>query len=745
MESIPYLLEEQIQGKSKFISSSCFSSGFSVVGTKTVAVTDYPGFYIHDTGGLFGQEQVWVIEKQKIEESVSAERDTNQRLCIRVEFDGSHSCHLTFEGSKAQELENELLRPYISQKQNTQFDSLLHYPFYCKFQDEDAISEKLLNSDTDFTSSMKKLVSEGHLLCRLTIKTPRLQVFTDELDVEECILDLPLRHLNYRQESGVVYFESEVQILGHDINEFRLDLCENQDILQELERVIKQQQSTKERTENRPQKGATGSAFVSNLLKDEDEFQSDIVLGDKILQLFDAQMGKLIYSFELESPKVSIHGTSESFFISDSQDCIIRVAPSYKSFQTKLLVHPKIVQIAQRTRMVGAFLAKGRIGEKSGYWRIEIDSQYIQFLGNCAPGSFGYHELDEFHIEPETSESEPNLCLKSGTKEIILSSTYEMLESISSKIRHLQLCVLNSKQASSILNRIITLEGEYLLYSLFGNFLEFHEGLEAAYSQENLLIVEEQNKEISKLPLPKSEKEHLELITLFISGITPLREFVEDIIYYFPRFLMSCDEAIFDNCGGIPSQLAQLELIYNRIVGNLNIVTSQISRIEAEVRQFHSLRNALNRQKASWGTTAISLGASLINPIFLIGAAGSAYNAMQSSMGKEDTTKENLESATLQCIEHWNRLMKIIIPPVLYRVSDTFYPSRCKVAQMLKSRLENVKFSDDTVNSIRSRLVYLENFLQFPNYTLSDKPRVQRVRQLQGLMKGSRIEHFHPF
>ena len=440
----------------------------------------------------------------------------------------------------------------------------------------------------------------------------------------------------------------------------------------------------------------------------------DAQISENNLGIYDRDTGENICSFELASPHLSINGKADEFIISTDYSTVVRITSDSKDFLLAVYQNRAAQDTATRTSHVGPFMATNDEG-----------------IIRIAPGEFGATisvngaEPSEIPSSEENHIADPILSILEE-KATVRVDDFELrgglpeLEGIYATLNALTLKRVVAADFEQTVARILGLEGQYLTFCAFGKF---------AHAQ--IVIAEALgNDPHGSMSIMSGSKERGSFLAIMNQFAGVLSRDCETILHYFPSFVCERDKVFLTTTGLLNSlDFGKAEAGYQAALRNYGSLSPHLYRIENTVSRFGAFKKAATKPEG-WATYAplgVSVAASLLNPIFLIGAAQQTFSLVSREGSKSTHAADTLNDVFESCAQEWDFVMQTLIPFVSNRFAQDIYPVRLATASILIKayRDGDATLKAKLIEAVSRRLGRLISFLEFPS---GSAPKISRQK-----------------
>lgn len=301
-----------------------------------------------------------------------------------------------------------------------------------------------------------------------------------------------------------------------------------------------------------------------------------------------------------------------------------------------------------------------------------------------------------------------------------ISASVPILEALQTEIRAKSLASAPVDRLPAYLKAATSLEEEYFLDVIFGPCLHLHAALLSEEWNARGIADLEGRIDFADLETDAAQVEADRLATLFAGGIAELQRHFDRVAQLLPAFVRHSDEQLL--LGATPEWLKQQESELRRILGTtLARASMEVGALATQAGRISDIDP--DRVKESFGTTALAIGAGvMINPIFLVGAAQQAFQQHSTTEQRRADLSGQALGILRQLADRWNSFVHELIPMLSYSLTEGLYPHRVMTAARLGSAMTNEKFDDDArqvgFRRVAQRLARLDVRRRYPAASL---------------------------
>ncbi len=706
-----------------------FPSG-SVLGTHTLLLTDHPALYVHDTGGLLGEELYLAAEPFVIGDEQLFLLDQGATLRGTCQFDEDQNV-----GFETREGVPQLVLNLCPHSLETgQFDSGLPISICCDFEEErgelltrirrenpELPTEKAGSAVKAYATPWKfdavSLALGNHAVfdefpARVRIDAGRLQLLWQN----QALADLPLAHLSVeRKGKRQVFISTATLVCGQSVKSTSLWFQSEavaEDFMQAVGTAVRDggMATTPWAVANNIQLDGRG---VDGELLDG---RFDALLSESALE-FRAATGEQLHRFDLADPALRITGTSEAFLVADAKAGPVQVTIADRRFQERIHEHPRVKACAERTLTTSPFPV--RLGGEL----TSIDARDGALYLSRASGDekIGIETVEHVSIDLTT----PSLTLAiGGDQQVVLGQT-ALLCGLHTAIHREQLVGRGTAGSESLLRASLGREGDYLLYSIFGPFYELHAAMCQKWGRPG---------EMHALALPDDAKAQVEIAMVIAQAADQLLRHLDMVAFYLPSFLVRCDAPLI----GHPdcALMKRHEMAYRSALQATRSLSGELSVMRDQLLRIEGVKSTPGK---GYGGASISLAAaSIVAPFFLMSGVQQALGAYNHNKAQSEAATDSLR----RILDKWNYWIETLLPAFSHHVIDGMFQQRSEIAQRASVALADSATCEAVTLAIAERLARLETFLLYPEEASVGHSRSDIVKAIKAARSRVRYTGF---
>lgn len=761
--ALPDKLKSRMKGKIVRKVEDFTSSGMSLVGSHTLVLTDHPAAYVHDTGGLLGEEKVLALERKELAKKSKAYwHACSSNLMAELDFGGGAKieCNLGRATGSAE----KVFCKAIGTDPAADFDYPLGVSVKFVFSGSDKleglsaeeIALKLKNmalaiggqpGEEESLAAAAALwaLASGNSSFRVKLSGGRFQLVDSE---GKKYVDVPIGSFEFSRED----LENVVRVTGStvvgeiEVDEFQI-FFPNKDLAESLSQAVaKSRRETSAvgrmaAREEGTQKGLMSTAKISGILSGGKlrGIQMDVVLGQSSLALLDKASSQTVHTFDFAAPETSIQGSGQSFVVFDRKAGPLEVSLESQTFGLRMETNRAVNSCAVRAARDGPFL--GKLGDGCPVVAFVRDGA-LTFEGIRAPKPLDLGGTCE--VVPEISEEESRLTIRATKTSVGVSAEPAMLDGLASRISAESLLLEGESKLLQELERLSELEEDYILLAALGAFAQTHTLLKTVLSDDA--------DSLSPLAEPSGPDEEIKALTTFAFAVEYLRGCVDAAVYYLPGHIVEQDSRLMEEAGvDVGTKLRTRERVYASAFSVLAATGARLGRIEQEAKRNEQVRANLARAAAGTpGAGALALGGGLSallgNPLPFILASARFLGGLSSSEEREGAAAETQKQSSVLAVGQWNYIMTSLLPPLISRVMGPIRTERGTISKTLGNHIRRVEGEarERALRALALRLGRLKNLPIFPQ-SKGEEPRGRAIGMLKELAKVPSGQSFPAF
>lgn len=666
------------------------ASGFSLMGTRSLLVTDAPAVYVHDTGGL-ASASVTALDPAVEPAAALALTDRSTRLLADLRLAGGKSARFT----------TGPLSPQVLAEVTRLGGRLLPDAAQAAFVSPCAVSVTP-RYEPDPPAGPAQAAPE--LLAYVVVRAGRLELRWQG----QVLLDWPVNRV-VATPTGV----AEVEIQGGAVLQGRFLTGA---LLYLVTPHVRQAFLTAVRA---TAGGAatvavpgTSAPVVVRGLDSGAETRVDCVLGESTLEFQARDAATVLASFDLTDPQLRVAGSAERFVVFHPAHGPVAARSDAEVFGQRLQNHPGVRTAAARTLAAGPFPAELADGTPVAC-AVAPDAVRVKGPGTDLRVPFSGIRT----IEGEATVPRARLTLATERSEVTLVAQLELVQALHTEVVTGRNATADPRQVPDLLRAAVGLEEDYFLYAVFGPCYELHAALLGPDPEPPVGGL------AAPLPVPVTEPERARAATVFAEGLAEIQRHLDQVGTVLPAFVRHRDAQLLIDAGlatadgaGQPGWLKEQEAALRQALVPVARLAGETATLAAQVWRLLELDpSALPRP--SYTGAAITLGAAaLLNPVFAVAGATQAYRQYSQGEQRKAQVGAQAERGWKLVVDRWNTLVGTALPMLGYLVTENLFGPRWEAARRLAEHLRQapVASRQAAMRSVARRLARLDVMRRYP-------------------------------
>ncbi|MEO1060444.1 MAG: hypothetical protein AAFZ07_03420 [Actinomycetota bacterium] len=684
--------------------------GLSMLGQRTVRITDGPAVAVHDTGG-FGTAAVHTLDPAPAGAIELELLPGTSKLRVRVSLDEGRSLALaTREGLTGDGI--EALRTVTSAMlggQRPDDCTPVALPFSVRWEDADDLAP------LDETPTAVLTRRGGRLALERNGTT---------------VLDWPRRAVRVAGQGDGVEIRGGAVLDGRMVSAVVVETPSPE--LRDLVLALPLPDDAGDEAERSP---ATAAAVEVVGLEVPDGEPVEAVLGERVLDLQMRSTQTPLVAFELDDRNLRVAGSTERFVAFHPATGPVVIAGKEEAFGRKLLAHPALEAAAVRTLEQGPYPVEREGGRPA---IAAATPTALRVRGPGLDARLRYDDLTE--VAPEIDGPSTELHVVAGVDDLRLTSRTELVQRLHTSVRAAATAEAAIERVTDLLRAALGLEDDLLLTSIVGPIYDLHAVLLGGADRGTDL-----GRAVS---LPETEAERERLTIAVNAGLVELRRHLDHVAHVFAPFLRSRDaRVIAPAVRGEPEWLKASE-------SRLRLALSPVQRLAGEVAQLLGVAGRLpggeaaRLGSANYGGAAVSLGAAaLINPIFLVGGVTQAVSQRMSERSRRSQLDDATTRTWRQLLEGWTLLVDELVPTITYTITENVFPVRHEVARQIGRTIDAASGEARVAAAgrVAERLAVLDISRRYPATPAVGVTRGEVADHIRGARDRVRVPRFVEF
>ena len=556
---VPATLTARKKGNLVWSGVPSAETGCSMLGTKTLAFSDAPAIYLHDTGGFLGSEALHSLDKQKpiIRCGYIA---GGQTFFVWAQFSQTHTATwlLALDTKSAREqvkkVIQKVLAPLVRSHGGTDLASdvplCVHFPGlpgvnpYEPERFPAGIGATAEEWQLLMTLPFAEGVEDDIVLLEewpLFVRVMDNRLMLERIPNSETVVDISLRGLTVGRSGARVRLEQSVLLGDCQVPWFEV-ICPDEDSAAALVDVLRPSGGP-EADDGDPSasvgevelpKGLSATVTLSGWLvpgESVSQLKADAILGDDRL-LLRSRDGSPLHSFELTHPGTSIQGSHETFVVADDERGPLIIACKSAHFHKHLSATPAVREAARRTASEGPFVGFSRSGAPLS---VRVSEQAVTFSG---PDGFPPLPLSDVRdLSWQATEELAPAALTIGgagdSRDVL--AELDVLQGLAARIRAAVTLDRLGGKVSQLVGAVLELEGKMLLHAAFGPLASVQAQALAKWAGADQVPWSNFD------PTSADEATLGAVLEFFVGALEPLRAHLDTTVYYLPAHLVTQD------------------------------------------------------------------------------------------------------------------------------------------------------------------------------------------------------------
>jgi hypothetical protein len=679
----------QTRGQVVFDSALCpltelDTSGFSIVGGRSLRVTDHPAVYVHDTGG-FGSPFVAALDPAADPGAHLALTDRSTRLSVEVAFPGGR----TFRATTTNPLPPEALTrlTYLGGR-------LLPESATAGFVSPCAVSVTPLYEQPPEPADPAALPPATELTAYVVVTGGRLELRTRGGDVSvywpvNRVVATPTGPASVDIRGGAL-------MSGQFLAGAVLHLATPQ-VRASFLAVV-----GSVRPDPAAAVGTSAPVTVHGLAEATDV---DCVLGESVLELQAQETSKVLARFELADPRLRVAGSAERFvvFNPDHGPVTVHVQSGSEAFGRRLQEHPGVRAAAQRTLATGPYPAELADGRPVA---CAVTAEAVRVKGPGVDLTIPFAGLGS--VEGTATVPRASLRVTTDRTVVTIIGQSELVQAVHTEIAAGSNATANAGQVPDMLRAAVGLEEDYFLYTVFGPFYELHAALLGDATADQLA---------TPATPPDSEEDRARMAAVLAEGLLDLQRHLDQVGSVLPAFVRHRDAQLLAPVGDPePDWLKLQEGQLRAAFGPVQRAASETAGLAGQASRLLDL-DPESVPRASYAGAAVSLGAAaLFNPVFAVSGVSQAYSQYsQREKRKAEVSAQSARGWAL-VLDRWNTLVSTSVPVLAYVLTENLFGLRWEAARRLTLAVRDLPAErrEPVLRNVARRLARLDVMRRYP-------------------------------
>lgn len=660
------------------------ATGFSVMGTRSLLLTDHPAVYVHDTGGL-GAPYVASAEPAA-EPAVSVGlTDGSTRLRVRAELPDGR----TIDVATIAQLTRDQLATLSELR-----GRLLPGHDHATFVTACAVSV-IAEHDPSSGATQPADTQQAEMVAYVLVAEGRLQ-----LCVPQVVVDWPLNRVTAIPEG-----RRGVRLAGGAVLAGNLITGATVQFATPQERDALVAAVTAGHSGQVATAGTSAPVTVRGLDSDAAQ-QVDCVLGESVLELQSRDGATVLASFDLADPQLRVAGTAAHFVIFHPAYGPVSVDSDSETFGQRLHAHPLLQAAADRTLATGPFPAEDQQGRPVA---CVATADGLRVKGPEVDVRVPYPAITT--IVPETGDAPARLTVATESAEVTLVGQLELVRAVHTSLAAGGYATAEAATVPDLLRAAVGLEEDYFLTTVFGPCYELHAALLGGADADRLG---------EPVSLPDDVEARARIEALLHEGLAALARHFDQVALVLPAFVRHRDARLLapvTGSGGEPDWLKEREApLRQALAGPVHRAAAETGALLAQVERLRD-QDPSALPKPGYTAAAMTLGAAaLLNPVLAVAGAAQAYRQHSAAGKRQAELDTRLAHGWATAVTRWNALVGTTLPLLGYQLTENVFGLRWQVAQQVAAALRDcpAQRRPEALRAVAGRLARLDVLRRYP-------------------------------
>jgi len=610
--------KEVLHLKGEHLHENATATGFSILGSKVLTLTDSPAAYVYDGGGLLGEERRLRCTTAKDMQLMLDDQGSHLRIC--VEFGPKQRFDSTCRKGLMKSELSAAIDWYASLRTITLVTPIPLSAEYI-WKDQPAEAEDLF--------------------LELSEKNGRIAI-TEIVPFEKPkrFIDVPKEHVTANNEDGFIFLNLNSStprgvLLGVKLH------CSFASVRNAIAEKLGSEKPAPNMLVEKVKVAGLGKPRKMDcaLLKDR------IVLSET----------------NTPSERTEVHLTDDSVRVAGSAKSLVLFAPrvgaihlsdTSKAFSDLAIGHERLSVLARETLERGPYpgLSSSRpvslhFGDSG--WAVHGD-------GITAEGAFA-----DTQCTGKSTATSATLRLKHGDQTLSLAFPPDLAEAVHAQLRARRLSAQNIESHDQAI-AVLGLENDWFVSTIAGPALLLHVALTGALDKPALGHATEKSKGAE-----------------FALGLVSLRRHFDMVTHSLPAFVTSNDRERLGDQANEP-ELKAMEAQLRAVFAPFGRAVSEVVRIHAKLERIGDY-SPENLQQDDYTFAALSmLGGVTINPLLAYSGAREAFNTYNSSTERLRVAEATADRIWASLMAEWDGFVSELLPILIYNVTEATFPIRSR-------------------------------------------------------------------
>jgi len=426
----------------------------------------------------------------------------------------------------------------------------------------------------------------------------------------------------------------------------------------------------------------------------------DCVLSESAIELQAHGSSTVLASFDLADPRLRVAGSAERFVVFNPEHGPVTVQTDAEVFGRRLHEHPALRAAAERTLAVGPFPAELADGRPVAY---AVVPDAVRVKGSGVDLRLPFAAIRT--IEGESADARARLRVATDKAEVTIDGQLELVRAAHIETVAASNATAGGGQVADMLRAAVGLEEDYFLYTVFGPFYELHDALLGSGDL------------ASALELPEPQEERSRLAAVLHAGLAELQGHLDRVAFALPSFVRYRDArmlAAFTSAE--PAWLKVQEAQLRAAITPAGRAAAETAQLAALVSRLQDLDPA-TPVRANYTGAAVTLGAAaLLNPVFAVSGVSQAYSQYNQGVKRKAELSAQSERAWALVLQRWNTLLGTMLPALGYQLTENLFGTRWEAARRISEALRDCpdERRAASLRAVARRLARLDVMRRYP-------------------------------
>ncbi len=450
--------------------------------------------------------------------------------------------------------------------------------------------------------------------------------------------------------------------------------------------------------------GTSAPVWAGGLGGDAARGRADCVLGDTVLELQPRESATALTRFELTDSRLRVAGSAQRFVIFDPDHGPVVVESDSEAFGGRVAAHPGVRAAAERTLAVGPYPAELADG---GPVACAVAAGALRVKGPGVDLRVPFPAIRA--VEGAADAARASLRVAAEGEDVTVVGPLELVRALHTDIAAGNYATEDPRHLPDMLRAAAGLEDDYFLYTIFGPFYELHAALLGDAAAGGLA---------DQVALPADDEGRLRTAAALSEGLDELRRHLDQVGSVLPAFIRHRDGLLLAPVTGgrpEPEWLKAHETRLRAALAPAQRAAAETGALSAQVQRLMDLDpSAL--PKANYAGAAVALGAALLNPVFLVSGATQAFSQYNQRAQRSALMSTQAASGWASALDRWNTLVTATIPVLGYVLTENLFALRWETARQLAEELRRAAPTarGAAMGGVARRLARLDVLRRYP-------------------------------